>query len=299
MINLLQPLIPEHGSFAKGNLSTHPELWNRLAGYWKPSFGVTGLSLRDVSGFDNHGVLTSMSNSNWVIGENGYELTYNGIDESVSIIGTPDSFDVISVTVTVTLNSVASRMAVLRKGTGTTGGNLSIIFIPAADAQNQSGSDEFIFFVSQDSASSLSAQSGYFGGIVADKTYSVSGRWNKDINTGKPVIFVDGAPGTAAVTGTAVSLDNFQSDLFIGQNTQGGIFLDGQVGRLLLHERRLMNGEITHISADPFALDRLRLMTIGKNIASPVGGRIMGALAGHGGLAGIGGIAGRKGGIAG
>lgn len=68
--------------FARGSLSKRPNLWKGLAGYWKPSLGVTGNRLIDVSGRGNHGTLTNMDMDDWVISGNpklpGYVLAFNG-----------------------------------------------------------------------------------------------------------------------------------------------------------------------------------------------------------------------------
>lgn len=87
MINLLQPQTPELGSFARGLASKRPNLWDGLIGLWKPSLGVTGLILRDISGFGNDGTLTDMTIDDWVIGGNprnpGYALDFDGVDDYV------------------------------------------------------------------------------------------------------------------------------------------------------------------------------------------------------------------------
>jgi hypothetical protein len=40
--------------------SAYPNLWNGLVGLWLPVLGRTGLTLRDISGYGNHGTLTNM-----------------------------------------------------------------------------------------------------------------------------------------------------------------------------------------------------------------------------------------------
>lgn len=37
----------------------YPELWKGCVGAWNPGLGVTGLTLRDQSGFGRHGTLTN------------------------------------------------------------------------------------------------------------------------------------------------------------------------------------------------------------------------------------------------
>ena len=64
--------------------SENPHLWNGLVGAWMPSLGVTGETLRDVSGNENHGTLTSMDPaSDWVTTSKGLALDFDGTGEHV------------------------------------------------------------------------------------------------------------------------------------------------------------------------------------------------------------------------
>ena len=52
--------------------SDKPDLWTGLPGLWMPSLGVTGDTLRDISGYGNHGTLTNMDPAtDWVMTEKG------------------------------------------------------------------------------------------------------------------------------------------------------------------------------------------------------------------------------------
>ena len=69
--------------------SAHPNLWDGLVGAWMPSLGVTGDTLRDVSGNGNHGTLTNMdAATDWVTTSKGLALDFDGIGDHASI---PDS----------------------------------------------------------------------------------------------------------------------------------------------------------------------------------------------------------------
>jgi len=58
--------------------SANPNLWDGLVGAWMPSLGVTGDTLRDVSGNGNHGTLTNMdAASDWVATSKGLALDYD------------------------------------------------------------------------------------------------------------------------------------------------------------------------------------------------------------------------------
>jgi hypothetical protein len=58
--------------------SENPKLWDGLVGAWMPSLGVTGETLRDVSGNGNHGTLTNMdAATDWVATSRGLALDFN------------------------------------------------------------------------------------------------------------------------------------------------------------------------------------------------------------------------------
>jgi hypothetical protein len=66
--------------------SASPHLWNGLVGAWMPSLGVTGDTLRDVSGNRNHGTLTGMdAATDWVATSKGLALDFDGTDDHVVI----------------------------------------------------------------------------------------------------------------------------------------------------------------------------------------------------------------------
>ena len=65
--------------------SAHPNLWDGLAGAWMPSLGVTGDTLRDVSGNRNDGTLTNMdAASDWVATSKGLALDMLSPDDSIN-----------------------------------------------------------------------------------------------------------------------------------------------------------------------------------------------------------------------
>lgn len=65
--------------------SENPKLWDGLVGAWMPSLGVTGGTLRDVSGNENHGTLTNMDPaSDWVNTGKGLALDFDGSNDFVT-----------------------------------------------------------------------------------------------------------------------------------------------------------------------------------------------------------------------
>ena len=77
------------GSYANGfaprdGQPLYPELWRGCVGAWNPGLGPTGLTLRDWSGFGNHGTLTNMElDTDWTPSQGKWSLALDGTNESV------------------------------------------------------------------------------------------------------------------------------------------------------------------------------------------------------------------------
>ena len=72
----------------------YPELWRGCVGAWNPGLGVSGLSLRDWSGFGNHGTLTNMdAGSDWVTSGGCYALDFDGSNDHVTM-GNTTAFNI-------------------------------------------------------------------------------------------------------------------------------------------------------------------------------------------------------------
>ncbi len=79
----------EQGFAQSAGESADPNLWDGLSGLWLSSLGPTGLTLRNVSGRSNHGVLTNMDPATvWVAGRYGYGLSF----VSTRTVKIPSSF---------------------------------------------------------------------------------------------------------------------------------------------------------------------------------------------------------------
>ena len=87
-MDLLRPSYAS-GYAKNASQSAHPNLWDGLVGAWMPSLGVTGETLRDVSGNGNHGTLTNMdAASDWVATSKGLALDFDGTAGSTDHIVT-------------------------------------------------------------------------------------------------------------------------------------------------------------------------------------------------------------------
>lgn len=66
--------------------AAYPHLWQGLAGAWSPSLGVTGDTLRDVSGHGNHGTLTGMDPAtDWQVSGGGWSLDFDGSNDYIPL----------------------------------------------------------------------------------------------------------------------------------------------------------------------------------------------------------------------
>ncbi len=78
------------GSYANGfaprdGEPLYPELWRGCVGAWNPGLGPTGLTLRDWSGFGNHGTLTNMdAGTDWVVSGGRYTLDFDATNDYVT-----------------------------------------------------------------------------------------------------------------------------------------------------------------------------------------------------------------------
>lgn len=73
----------QQGYARNASESANPGLWKGLVGLWAPSLGPTGLTLRDISGYGNHGTLTNFADigAAWRLGDprsGGYGLQFEG-----------------------------------------------------------------------------------------------------------------------------------------------------------------------------------------------------------------------------
>jgi hypothetical protein len=75
----------ENGFAPRDGEPLYPNLFKGLVGAWCPSMGVTGNTLRDLSGRNNHGTLTNMDPAtDWVIDNGQYALDFDGSNDYIS-----------------------------------------------------------------------------------------------------------------------------------------------------------------------------------------------------------------------
>ena len=216
--------------------SAHPELWDGLVGAWMPGLGVTGGTLRDVSGQDNHGTLTSMDPAtDWVTTSRGLALDFDGVNDYVE---SQDSIDAMGSSPRTLSSSFEIR---------------SIANQTIAGFGNPNTSQWFYIFIFQNKW--------YFSGYAND--FSIA--------TPLPTL----GKHHLAVSYDSSDVRFYLDNLLIAQfaktlNTQAGVLriglraqfdnfpLNGQVDSVYLHNRVLQPDEIKQLYVDPLAPFRQR-----------------------------------------
>ena len=78
---MLLPGTYANGFAPRDGRPLYPELEKGCVGDWNPGLGVSGLTLRDNSGFNRHGTLTN--GPTWVASQGKYALSFDGVDDYV------------------------------------------------------------------------------------------------------------------------------------------------------------------------------------------------------------------------
>ena len=83
---MLLPASYANGFAPRDGRPLYPELWRGCVGAWNPGLGVSGLTLRDQSGFQNNGTLTG--GPTWAASGGKYSLSFDGSDDYVLVSST-------------------------------------------------------------------------------------------------------------------------------------------------------------------------------------------------------------------
>ena len=78
---MLLPASYANGFAPRDGQPLYPSLWRGCVGAWNPGLGVSGLTLRDASGFNRHGTLTN--GPTWAANQGKYALSFDGTDDYV------------------------------------------------------------------------------------------------------------------------------------------------------------------------------------------------------------------------
>ena len=235
-MDLLKPSYAT-GYAKNASQSAHPNLWDGLVGAWMPSLGVTGETLRDVSGNGNHGTLTNMdAASDWVATSKGLALDFDGNDDRVlADIRIND----------LRLNSNLPRTVTCKFYLNDTGSQC-LAGYGQVSQNNQLylfvfGGNWYVSGFNNDFNSSVAATVGWH-------TFAVS-------YAGSNMrLFVDGKQ----IAETSISLNTLAGNLSIGARSDGSFSSSSNFISVLLHNRVLSPTEIKQLYVDQLAPFRQR-----------------------------------------
>jgi hypothetical protein len=226
--------------------SANPNLWKGLVGAWMPSFGVTGNTLKDVSGNGNDGTLTNMdAATDWVTTSKGLALDFDGVNDYVSVD--------------------QSSLASIRGGS-----EFSVSFLVKKSASYKDASigawhhtSRNGFFVEWYIDGNL-----YFGNSNGGSNNNVASlNWSIDFqhivcvfngkettNAAKGKIYANGKSlniSSAGLNTTTVS--NYAVDFTIGRLTDYPLLTTGNITNVTLYNRALSPSEIKQLYLNPAA----------------------------------------------
>jgi hypothetical protein len=229
---MILPASYDNGFAPRDGSPLYPELWRGCVGAWNFGLGPSGLTLRDWSGFGNHGTLMSGTVVSPAFGR--YSAVFDGIDDIVNLGASRISGSgPRSVTVHGRFNTIAS-------------GGVNRIIYSSGNVGSVGRQFEF-------------GQSGisgnwYFQGYSANFTTSVLGDTLPHAHTltydGSIVRwYLDGAIMHAS---GSLSLNTDGSIHAIGYDVLfSGSYLNGSVGSLVIHDRVLSSNEIRLLALRP------------------------------------------------
>lgn len=215
--------------------SANPQLWEGLVGAWMPSFGVTGGTLRDVSGNHNNGTLNNMDPAtDWVVhrSKQAIALYDNQIIDCGSkvtdtIRGTENKF---------TLSCYVNRQQHFQIGAYSQG-----------DGQG--------FFL-QWFTTTLYYGATSTGNYYAYKAYDVFNEWTHlaFVYDGDRRLFINGKEQTQdGENGSATGVGTLEIPFYIGSFYLYNIWSRASVSAAMLHNRALSPREIEQLYVDPLA----------------------------------------------
>jgi len=233
----------QNGFARSASESANPGLFEGLIGSWMPSFGPTGKTLRDVSGYRNDGTFTNMFFNDWVIGERGYVLDFDGSDDHIVVsdrdllspkhvtISSWVNFTDISAGSTVHVVAMKDHEYVLQAANSADAIQVGVSFTGTT----------FNILASSTSATSLEGE-----------WHHIAMTWDGEVLS----VYIDGVEDatTSAFSG---SIQNTSNDLAIGIKIaeEGGTVnpLLGQISSVNIYDRALSHNEIQQLYVDTLA----------------------------------------------
>lgn len=238
--------------------SQYPELWNELVGMWAPSVGHQGITtLLDFSINKNHGTFQgSMTNADWIIGNNGYALDFDGTDDRINI-GNPSTLQLTSkITITAWYKTTSSASSTILSK-----------FYPSGTQRS------YKLRINSGTVDVIISSNGSTNAVTLTDTVSTNdGQWhfaamtNEGTGAANSVkLYVDGR----LITGTGTStIFNSTASVQIGRQDDASnpTQFTGSIGDVLMYSRSLTFNErnLIYQGASPLQLKR---QVVGKAAA--------------------------------
>jgi hypothetical protein len=220
------------------SIDRYASLKQGLVGCWIPSVSGSGLLLPDLAR-GNHGVLTNMDASDWVSGQYGRALDFDGVNDYVTTADSPFDFtDKFSVAFWCKL--VSGRFLVTKGNMGLNGYGFDFGGFTANHIE---------FLVVQNSSNYLNRGAANPGGWV-----HVCGMFDSSvIGAGRNMLFLNGIQQTGTVTssGTVTSVTTNNANLIIGSSSELSVYLNAQFDDIRAYSRILTYQEIRLLASRP------------------------------------------------
>ena len=210
-----------------------------LVGAWIPSVSGSGLLLPNLSGNGNNGALTNMGPEDWVAGEYGRALDFDGVDDQISTGLALVNVGEFSLTAWAKITSFATDSSII----GNWGTTQQILLY--LDVDDAAVGYRVIF---RNAANAAIATSANTGGAVLNKWQSVVATYNKQ----SLKIYTDGV--RLDQTSSTQQVRDVSSDFFaigadsVNNNTRNAT---GQLDDVRIYNRALSEPEIKLLASRP------------------------------------------------
>ena len=234
---MLLPGTYANGFAPRDGSPLYPELWRGCVGSWAPCLGPTGLTLRDWSGFKNHGTLTSMvAGDDWAVNQGKYCLDLDGSNDVIyagdSVIFEESRF---SLSAWIRTTTTARGGIITKFSAGAVGYAMDVLATGAIRTYYASSG---VIFRQRDTVN-----------LVND------GKWTHVCATfdsvGAAEIYINGAKATYTGTltqGTMGSIANSEQ-IAIGANPAFSLHLLGQIDDCRYYSRVLAEAEVKPLAS--------------------------------------------------
>jgi len=246
--------------------SASPHLWNGLVGAWMPSLGITGETLRDVSGNGNHGTLTGMdAATDWVATSKGLALDFDGSNDYVDVG--------LQVQDKLIMSQQASFAMWVKPSSNPVDSGLLINYDGDAANSLRNGiglrriSDKIRFIFVDSGGGSFVARDTDSGACPINKWSHVCGVWDGSTSATGIKVYINGqrADTTSVTSGTVNSLKYSNEPMTIARVRflSAPYLFQGRIAHTSIYNRALSPQEIQELYVDSLAPFRRKKSPIG------------------------------------